>query len=801
MESTVPTTSGIFERAHDLDVHNGTFMSAAGNIYIYHNAPPPNSDSPANSGSPDQFTRSSSAARSSVIYHRNLITKRRGSPLWIPEPDDTLPTSYQRKGVSFGDVGLLSPSGSFVFFFNICYPSDDPINSGGVPEGFKPFKSSFLKITGSREFEAASYVASESIKISRKQCIDSQAADLVFESSAAEGAILTMPNGARSEDLVGTLHLREYVLENIESWYKLIMCDFGCDVENGDILVVTGCDKTDSWGIATFVKSSEAVKLTFQAVPSSRSYKWEYFGSFDARTGPNLKVIQGLQSSTSGTDVASSEPLLNQCVFVRTLTATLSDDIWESLRRSVSRLDPNKDMHNGQNFLKGDVGPGTFSLPTSSESSTDNGNSMRGGWSGQQRQDLPVLQPLISLASNVSTTMMNHPSKLLNHFLWTNSGHKYPSARVVITEDKDWISVLRDDDSTLPDISELYRRITEPEVEVGHNTSAGFITRSFAPPPINLSHSIVAGGTFTQHDHIDRRQYIRSGERPGYARLLENVATDALYDSAHVIDPPKCYPNTRVAIIQTIIDWTLEKAYGELREKPILWLKGGAGAGKSAIARSVAERCSDDGLLLGTFFFGATDPTRNHVEKLVATLSYQIGVVLPEFRDKVAFIEDDLLIFNRSIRTQFFTLIIHPLSAVLANRPTASSAMPCLIIIDGLDECSSIESQHDLLFTLQETINTTSLIRFLLCSRPTSHLDSAFSLPSMVPILRKISLDGDYVAREDIRVYLEDKFKQIKEGDVFKHTLPDSWPKPGMIDTLVDKSSGQFIYAATVIRY
>ncbi|KAF9540920.1 hypothetical protein CPC08DRAFT_468195 [Agrocybe pediades] len=315
------------------------------------------------------------------------------------------------------------------------------------------------------------------------------------------------------------------------------------------------------------------------------------------------------------------------------------------------------------------------------------------------------------------------------------------------------------------------------------------------PPQITLTHSILSGGTFNQHN------YIHSGQRPGYARLLENVATAALHDSVDNVDPPKCHPNTRVAIMQNIRDWTLGTDE-ELSGKPILWLKGGAGAGKSAIARSVAERCSDEGLLLGAFFFSAGDTNRNHVGRLVATLSSQISIVLPEFRDAVAaFIEDDPLIFGRSIKTQFSTLIVRPLSAILANRPTASTATPRLIIIDGLDECSAVNSQRDLVLTLQEVTNTTTLIRFLVCSRPESHLNSAFSLARMTPILHYIFLDDDYVASEDIRVYLTDKFKQIKAEHVFKNTLPDPWPTPETVDTLVYKSSGQFIYVATVVGY
>ncbi|KAF4611762.1 hypothetical protein D9613_003590 [Agrocybe pediades] len=198
------------------------------------------------------------------------------------------------------------------------------------------------------------------------------------------------------------------------------------------------------------------------------------------------------------------------------------------------------------------------------------------------------------------------------------------------------------------------------------------------PPQITLTHSILSGGTFNQHN------YIHSGQRPGYARLLENVATSALHDSVDNVDPPKCHPNTRVAIMQNIHDWTLGK-HEELSGKPILWLKGGAGAGKSAIARSVAERCSDEGFLLGAFFFNAGDMSRNHVGKLVATLSYQISLVLPEFRDTVAaFIEEDPLIFGRSIRTQISTLIIRPFWRVLINHSATLETIPCLIIIDGV---------------------------------------------------------------------------------------------------------------------
>lgn len=113
--------------------------------------------------------------RSCEVYYRNLVMKRRGSPLWIPEPSYNLPIQYQRKGVSIGDVGVLSASGSFTFFFNICLPSDHPINLMGVPEGFHPVSPPLIHhdIQTVQEFNADSYIASESIETSRRRHSDS----------------------------------------------------------------------------------------------------------------------------------------------------------------------------------------------------------------------------------------------------------------------------------------------------------------------------------------------------------------------------------------------------------------------------------------------------------------------------------------------------------------------------------------------------------------------------------------------------------------------------------------------------
>jgi hypothetical protein len=73
----------------------------------------------------------------SEVYARLLLPKRHGYPLFIAEPDDSLPLEYRTKGTSIGDVGIITPDGSFDFAFNICVPADDPVNCYRVPDGFE----------------------------------------------------------------------------------------------------------------------------------------------------------------------------------------------------------------------------------------------------------------------------------------------------------------------------------------------------------------------------------------------------------------------------------------------------------------------------------------------------------------------------------------------------------------------------------------------------------------------------------------------------------------------------------------
>src|SRR5258705_10573198 len=80
-----------------------------------------------------------------------------------------------------------------------------------------------------------------------------------------------------------------------------------------------------------------------------------------------------------------------------------------------------------------------------------------------------------------------------------------------------------------------------------------------------------------------------------------------------------CLSDTRIALINDIITW-IDSADGS-KTAEILWLSDVAGAGKTAIAHTVAQHCASHGLLASSFFFDRNIPDRRSPQKLFSTIA------------------------------------------------------------------------------------------------------------------------------------------------------------------------------------
>lgn len=253
--------------------------------------------------------------------------------------------------------------------------------------------------------------------------------------------------------------------------------------------------------------------------------------------------------------------------------------------------------------------------------------------------------------------------------------------------------------------------------------------------------------------------------------------------------------------MQKIEDWVHE----DVPESSIFWLHGGAGAGKSALAQTLAEKFKVNEDLAASFFFFRGDANRNDGNRLIPTLSLQL---VQSFEGLDVFVEEKVIqnsdLFGKTRQSQMLDLLVEPLIR-LSIEEVESDIMtlrshPRLVVIDGLDECRDMDMQCDLLRIIGITLpHLPYPIRFLITSRPESHITRIFQHDLRDVVQYNLSDDSD--ADEDIRRFLDQEFAEIRRTHPLRLHLPSEWPPQHSISSIVERSSGHFIYASTVIRF
>ena len=304
------------------------------------------------------------------------------------------------------------------------------------------------------------------------------------------------------------------------------------------------------------------------------------------------------------------------------------------------------------------------------------------------------------------------------------------------------------------------------------------------------------------HKFINARpSQLTSIYETGLQVLGKNSALGAMFNSLErqKLDAPKCHPNTRRAVIDRIIDWLI----GEVDlDALILWLYGAAGAGKSAISHSIAEICEKHGWLLASFFFWKTAGERNNIDRFVASIAHQASLSIPASRVFVAAaVDENPFIFQQSVDVQLAKLVIEPLQR-LHSTGFDFKASAFVIIVDGLDECQGNEIQSVLVKSLAAAFRDSPLrIRILIASRPEVYLQSTFNSSSLKPHISHLALSNEYSPEEDIYRFLEDSFNKIRREHPLASYISSPWPSANVLHELTQKSSGQFIFASTTVKY
>ncbi|KAJ6485198.1 hypothetical protein DFH09DRAFT_391450 [Mycena vulgaris] len=421
-----PNPTQFFQNATGFGIEGSQFMSVLGNMNIHPVVAPPavHEQSIGTATVNSSVEPPGDAYSDSGGYCSQLLRRGRGFPLYVPGPQRNLPREYQRQGVTIGDVGRVTPEGIFDFFFNIYLDGDDPINVENVPEDFCPLKRYVPRDVVYLDFESGSHVSTPSVQ---KQDLESSSAefpgvDFMFNCNAPQGAVLALPHGSQLEKLENMEHMRRYAAKNAESWYKYVNGDRGRGLANGALYLVTGFEKSRSWGMAVFQEVTAQTAFQLSLSTSGDSYRWTASGPATTKASRSLPIID--------------DPV-NQTLFIHGLSISLGNGVWGRLFKGVevrqivdSKLGRSSNEfvpYASQGFLF------SWSLGFFGGSGTQGGKRCADPEEDPDRvmvSDFPPTSPIF------------HPSQVINAHLLT----EFPSATVVMSHDDDWRDILLYDD-------------------------------------------------------------------------------------------------------------------------------------------------------------------------------------------------------------------------------------------------------------------------------------------------------------------------------------------------------------------
>ncbi|KAK7033461.1 hypothetical protein R3P38DRAFT_795399 [Favolaschia claudopus] len=450
--NTPGSPSHMFQNATQFGIRGGHFTNVQGNLNLepyFSNASvvAASAAAAATTSTPTMATSNAPTTPTpTVVYSESgnytslLLRQGRGFPLYIPAPPANLSAAYRRKGVAIGDVGRVTPEGSFDFFFNIYLPRGHTINVNTPPD-FEPLlKYESVDVTR-HNYEPGNYVSSPSAQKQRSGVSEFPGGNFLFDCQGPDGAVLALPHGAQLERLENLESMRRYAAKNAESWYKYVNQTRGRGLVNGALYLVTGWEKAKSWGMATFqdVSLRSEFQIAFSPttdVENGYRYRWDGAYFHNKHVDPPL----------------SADPL-NQTTFIHAFAISVCSGIWGKLfgAETCQLVDSSTFTDSsGRSFI-----PFGSSSGSSSIWSFFGGNfTSSSGGRQNTAQGSPDGNGIVSTAFPVP--MAVHPSQLIHQHILREA----PNAKVVITHDDDWREIFNDDLGRQLDLSTLKQVLT-----------------------------------------------------------------------------------------------------------------------------------------------------------------------------------------------------------------------------------------------------------------------------------------------------------------------------------------------------
>ena len=246
-----------------------------------------------------------------------------------------------------------------------------------------------------------------------------------------------------------------------------------------------------------------------------------------------------------------------------------------------------------------------------------------------------------------------------------------------------------------------------------------------------------------------------------------------------------CLKGTRDTVLNEIESWA-----NDFDKSPVFWLNGLAGAGKTTIAQTIAERLFAEGRLGASFFCSRDFEDRSNLHSIFPTLAFQLAHKYPEFRSlSVSLLRSNPDVVHESLYSQMQKLISEPL------RETGISTV---IVIDALDECKDDEPSSAILSVLARFVEETPEVKFFITGRPEPRIQTGFRLPLLLDSTDVFVLHNVHpsLIENDIRMFLKHELSELAQ----RREL-EGWPSDEHIDLLCRRAAGLFVYAVATVKF
>ena len=255
-----------------------------------------------------------------------------------------------------------------------------------------------------------------------------------------------------------------------------------------------------------------------------------------------------------------------------------------------------------------------------------------------------------------------------------------------------------------------------------------------------------------------------------------------------------CLPNTRIDTLKFITDWVNDPR----KQQNILWLHGLAGSGKSTLATTIANLFGDSGRLGAFLFFDRDVTERSDPSVIVRTLAHQLAGSDPRIGAAIrAVVDRNSNVIMYPLPHQLRKLVIGPLETF---KDTDVDSTPAIVIVlDALDECGTADEREALLAMLaNDFADMPSSFRTIVASRSENDIYTAFDSRRHI-LAHQLDLSSP-ANSDDILWYFRHHLALVRTRK--KHLgLKADWPGEEVLQKLVQRASGLFVWASTASAF